>query len=45
MKRRFGLHFVPLAWLGEQLAAVGYVDYTWSLPSGWFGYAFARKAE
>jgi len=27
MKRRFDLHFVPLVWLGEQLAALGYTDY------------------
>jgi ubiquinone/menaquinone biosynthesis C-methylase UbiE len=42
-RRRSGVHFVPLGWLGEQLAAVGYRDYTWSLPGGWFGYASARK--
>jgi ubiquinone/menaquinone biosynthesis C-methylase UbiE len=41
---RFALHFVPLVWLGEQLAAVGYDDYHWSLPGGWFGYGSARKA-
>jgi ubiquinone/menaquinone biosynthesis C-methylase UbiE len=45
VKRRFALHFVPLIWLGEQLAAVGYADYEWSLPSAWFGYTSARKAE
>ena len=45
MKRRFDLHFVPLLWLGEELAALGYTDYEWSLPGGWFGYASARKAE
>lgn len=45
LKRAFDLHFVPLVDLGEQLAALGYSDYTWSLPgSGWFGYASARKA-
>jgi ubiquinone/menaquinone biosynthesis C-methylase UbiE len=44
MKRRFGVHFVPLVWLGEQLAAVGYQDYRWSLHGGWFAYTSARKA-
>lgn len=44
LKRAFDLHFVPLVRLGEQLMALGYTDYTWSLPgSGWFGYASARK--
>ncbi len=45
MKRRFQLHFVPLAWLGEELATLGYTDYESSLPGGWFGYTSARKAE
>jgi ubiquinone/menaquinone biosynthesis C-methylase UbiE len=46
LKRTFDLHFVPLAPLEEQLAALGYADYTWSLPgSGVFGYASARKAR
>ena len=45
MKRRFDLHFVPLVWLGEQLVALGYTDYEWSLPGGWFGYTSARKKE
>jgi ubiquinone/menaquinone biosynthesis C-methylase UbiE len=43
-RRRFDLHFVPLAWLGEQLAALGHRDYRWSLPGGWFGYSSARLA-
>ena len=42
-KRRFALHFVPLPWLGEQVRAVGYTGYDWSLPGGWFGYMSARK--
>ncbi len=45
MKRRFDLHFVPLVWLGEQLAALGYTDYEWSLPGEWFGYTSARKKD
>lgn len=44
LKRRFALHFVPLTWLGQQLARVGYHDYRWSLPGGWFGYTAACKA-
>lgn len=45
LKRRFDLHFVPLAELGENLRAHGYAGYEWALPgSGWFGYASARKA-
>ncbi len=44
LKRKFDLHFVPLVGLGEQLIALGFTDYAWSLPrSGWFGYAAARK--
>jgi demethylmenaquinone methyltransferase/2-methoxy-6-polyprenyl-1,4-benzoquinol methylase len=43
MKRRFDLHSVPLARMGEQLEALGYTDYEWSLPGGWFGYTSARK--
>jgi ubiquinone/menaquinone biosynthesis C-methylase UbiE len=43
--RAFDLYFVPLVEMGEQLAALGYTDYTWSLPgSGWVGYATAHKA-
>jgi hypothetical protein len=37
------LHFVPLVSLGEQLAAVGYAAYEWSLPGGCFGYMSACK--
>ena len=45
LKRRFGLHFVPLVEMGEQLRACGYAAYDWSLPGGgWFGYASACKA-
>ena len=45
LKQKFALHFVPLVGLGEQLTALGFRDYAWSLPgSGWFGYASARKA-
>lgn len=43
LRRRFGLHFVPLPALGGQLAAAGYAEYRWSLPGAWFGYASARK--
>jgi ubiquinone/menaquinone biosynthesis C-methylase UbiE len=43
-KRRFTLHFVPLAWLGEQLSALGFRGYQCSLPGGWFGYSSAQKA-
>jgi ubiquinone/menaquinone biosynthesis C-methylase UbiE len=42
-ERRFELHFVPLPGLGEELAALGYSGYEWSLPGGWFGYASAIK--
>lgn len=42
-KQRFALHFVSLEWLGEQLAKLGYCNYAWSLPGGWFGYASAKK--
>jgi ubiquinone/menaquinone biosynthesis C-methylase UbiE len=43
LKRRFDLHFVLLLPLGEQLAAVGYGNYEWLLPGGWFAYTSARK--
>ena len=43
MKRRFDPRFVPLARMGEQLAALGCTDYEWSLPGGWFGYTSAHK--
>ena len=45
LKRRYQWHFVPLGWLGEQLAALGFRDYRWSLPGGWFGYASAQAGE
>lgn len=44
LNHRFSLHFVPLVELGEQLTALGYTGYRWSLPgSRWFGYASASK--
>jgi ubiquinone/menaquinone biosynthesis C-methylase UbiE len=43
LQPRFGLHFVPLARLGEQLETLGYRDYWWSMPGPLFGYASARK--
>ena len=43
LKRRFALHFVPLDQLAVQLAALGYCDYAWLLPGGWFGYVSAKK--
>jgi len=43
MQQRFDLHFVPLEEIGQQLAALGYTEYEWSLPGGWFGYASARR--
>lgn len=43
MQQRFDLHFVPLDAMGQQLAALGYAEYEWSLPGGWFGYASARR--
>jgi ubiquinone/menaquinone biosynthesis C-methylase UbiE len=39
----FSLHFVSLPWLGEALRSMGYVDYEWSLPGGWFGYTSAVR--
>jgi ubiquinone/menaquinone biosynthesis C-methylase UbiE len=45
LKRILSLHFVSLSRLGEELESLGYVDYRWSLPGGWFGYTSARKAE
>lgn len=44
-RRRFALHFVPLAGLEELLAALGYGKYRWSLPGGWFGYLAAQRSQ
>lgn len=44
LKTKLGLHFVPLLWLGEQLEALGYRDYRWSVPKGGFGYTSAVKS-
>ena len=44
VKQRFALHFVPLQSLDDQLQSVGYRDYTYSIPGGWFGYLSARKS-
>lgn len=44
LRRRFALHFVSLPRLGEQLAAVGFEGYRWSLRGDWFGYASATRA-
>ena len=44
LKRRFDLHFVPIADLGDQLGALGYGSYEWLLPGGgWFGYTASHK--
>jgi hypothetical protein len=43
LKRCFALYFVPLPPLDEQLADVGYGNYEWSLPSGWFASTSAHK--
>ena len=43
LRERFALHFVPLDWLGSELAMLGYGDYRSILPGGWFGYAAARR--
>ena len=40
---KLGLHFVPLLWLGEQLGALGYTDYVWSVPRRGFSYTSAVK--
>lgn len=44
LRRRTGLHFVPLGWLGRQLEAVGFVDYQCSAPRRGFGYAWAIRS-
>jgi ubiquinone/menaquinone biosynthesis C-methylase UbiE len=43
VQRATSLQFVSLPWLGEQLESLGYVDYEWSLPGGWFGYTSSKK--
>jgi ubiquinone/menaquinone biosynthesis C-methylase UbiE len=42
-KELLGLHFVRLPWLGDEIAALGYRDYTWSTPRGAFSYTSAVK--
>jgi ubiquinone/menaquinone biosynthesis C-methylase UbiE len=44
LREHFALHFVPLDWLGSELALLGYDDYQSTLPGGWFGYATARRS-
>jgi SAM-dependent methyltransferase len=43
LDRRFKLHFVPLGWLEERLAALGYTDFRWWMPGGWFAFTAARR--
>jgi ubiquinone/menaquinone biosynthesis C-methylase UbiE len=43
MKRWFGLHFVPLAWLGEQLETLGFREFDWRLYGGGFAYTSAIR--
>lgn len=45
LKRRYDLHFVHLLRLGEQLEAVGFHEYQWALPGGWFGYTSTRMRQ
>ncbi|MGH7857671.1 MAG: class I SAM-dependent methyltransferase, partial [Candidatus Binatia bacterium] len=45
LRRRFGLHFVPLPWLGRELVATGFADVTWSPPRSGFSYAAARRGS
>ena len=44
-RRHFTLHFVSLAGLEEPLAALGYSEYRWLLPGGWFGYLAAQRSQ
>jgi len=43
LRKRMDLHFVPIEWLNEQMTRVGFSDFRWHLPGGWFGYTSARK--
>ncbi|HEY1015991.1 MAG TPA: methyltransferase domain-containing protein [Herpetosiphonaceae bacterium] len=43
LKHRWDFHFVPLQELGQHLQPLGYGEYSWTLPGGWFGYAAARR--
>jgi ubiquinone/menaquinone biosynthesis C-methylase UbiE/uncharacterized protein YbaR (Trm112 family) len=45
LKRRYDFHFVPIVWMGEELAQSGYRSYDWTLPGGWFAYTSARKVS
>jgi SAM-dependent methyltransferase len=40
--RHLGVHFVPLEWLGRELAAVGFGDYESRMAGAWLGYAAGR---
>ncbi len=45
LRVKYGLHFVPLAWLGEKLQGFGYGDYKWTAPKGGFAYTSAVKSD
>ncbi|MGH7821913.1 MAG: methyltransferase domain-containing protein [Candidatus Binatia bacterium] len=42
-RRRLGLHFVPLPWLGRELEAAGFGRVSWSPPRAGFAYAAAVR--
>jgi hypothetical protein len=42
LEQRTDLQFVSLDWLRTYLEAVGFQDYHWRLPGGWFGYISTR---
>jgi len=44
LRAQLGLHFVPLPWLGEQLRALGYTHYTWSVPKAGFAHVSAVRS-
>ena len=38
-----GLNFVDLAWMRGALEGLGYRDFEWKLPGGWFAYTSATR--
>ena len=43
LKRAFSFHVVPLAWLERELEALGFTEFSWSIPGRGFAYVAAQR--
>jgi SAM-dependent methyltransferase len=43
LREQVALHFVELSWLEDELRALGYGNFQWTLPGGWFAYTSASR--